>query len=119
MKPLYETLGFSRWEQDMSSLPWTDPPQAAGPVQARDFAFEETGNPEQYFRDVHQVLVRLRSDLQELRGNLTEYGPVWYDEVQDARLAASLQLIDGMIPPSASAQDEALKGTSERYFCRG
>lgn len=50
----------------------------------------------------------LRDQLEELRRNLINYGPAWYDADQDDRLAASLALLDQMMPVSASDCGPAL-----------
>lgn len=84
----------------MDSLPFTNETHSIGPAQAHCLPFAETGVLEQHAWEVQQVLARLKGDLLDLRGKLTEYGPSWYDEEQDARLEASLQLIERMIPAS-------------------
>jgi hypothetical protein len=101
MSPLHlELLGFSRWEQEMNSLPFANETLPISPAQPQCLPFAETGVPEQHSWEIQQVLARLKGDLQDLRGKLTEYGPSWYDEEEDARLAASLRLIERIIPAS-------------------
>lgn len=94
----------------MSSLPLTDASRGVGP--ARSFTFEESGSLEADFQKLQQVLARVRCDLQEIREQLTEYGPSWYDEERDERLAASLQLIEQVLPASDVGSHRTLSRTS-------
>lgn len=61
-----------------------------------------SGRAEQPGHPSGSIVSQLRSHLLDLRAQLREQGPSWYDEKQDARFEASLEMLEQLEPKRAA-----------------